>query len=80
MEQLLWFEKPTQVKVFDDMDADGEPTFCWGIAFADTVVCACCGGVVSTGDIYTNAKECGYEGEVIKPYEDWADFTESIRE
>ena len=80
MEQLLWFEQPTQVKIFDGVDVDGDFNFCWGIAYKDTVICACCGGVLSTATVYTNAQLDGYTGAALIPYEDWADFSESIRE
>lgn len=79
MEKLLWFEQPTQVRAFDCVE-EGEPQFFTAIAFQDKVICACCGMVLDIDNLYANADNDNYTGEVIKPLGDWVDFSDYIYE
>ena len=60
------FDRPTQVK-FADPDNVGE--FCYGIAYNDEIICACCGGVFPIDEI---------DGPIIE-YADWVDFSDYIK-
>ena len=71
---MEYFERPKQV-LFADPENPGD----WlaGIAYLDTVICSCCGGVFEIDDIVKIAKEDG----VINPiyvYENWSDLTDDI--
>lgn len=77
MENKFYFEEPTQVRVYDCME-DGDPCFMKGIAFEDKFICACCGMVVGIDELYSNADEDKFGGEVITPLGDWVDFSDYI--
>ena len=79
MENVYWFEAPTQVRVYDCIE-NGEAQFFNAIAFEDKIICACCGMLLSIDAIYSNADEDHYTGEVIKPFKDWVDFSDYIGE
>ena len=71
---MKFYEKPKQV-IFADPENPGD----WlaGIAFHDSIICSCCGGVFEIEDVIAQAKADG----VINPiyaYEDWSDLTDDI--
>ena len=78
MENKFYFENPTQVRAYECME-NGEPCFMTGIAYEDKFICACCGGVCEIDELYENADEDKFSGEVIKSLGDWIDFSDSIR-
>lgn len=80
MENKFWFENPTQVRAYDGIDENGEVVYFNGIAFKDNVICACCGECMKIDDLYANADEDQYTGEVITEYEYWVDFSAEIGE
>ena len=71
---MKFYEKPKQV-IFADPENPGD----WlaGIAFHDSILCSCCGGVFEIEDVVKQAKE----DSVINPiyeYEHWSDLTDDI--
>ncbi len=69
-----YFDCPKQV-VFADPENLGE--WLCGIAFHDSVICSCCGGVFEIADVL----EAATENEVVNPfyeYKDWSDITNDI--
>jgi hypothetical protein len=71
---MKFYEKPKQV-IFADPENPGE----WlaGIAFHDSIICSCCGGVFEIEDVIKQAEEDG----VVKPiyeYSEWSDITDDV--
>lgn len=60
-----FYEKPTQVAFMEDEDC----SVSYGIAFRDTVICACCGGVFELPEV-----------EIVKEFNWWVPFQEEIGE
>ena len=71
---MKFYEKPKQV-VFADPENPGD----WlaGIAFQDSIICSCCGGVFEIEDVVKQAKEDGVINPIYE-YEDWSDITDDI--
>ena len=71
---MKFYEKPKQV-VFADPENPGD----WlaGIAFQDSIICSCCGGVFEIEDVVKQAKEDGVVNPIYE-YEDWSDITDDI--
>ena len=71
---MKFYEKPKQV-VFADPENPGD----WlaGIAFQDSIICSCCGGVFEIEDVVKQAKEDGVVNPIYE-YEDWSDITNDI--
>lgn len=77
MENIHWFDNPTQVKVYDCIE-DNEVCFFNAIGFENKVICACCGMILDIEDIYANADEDNYVGAVLIPFDEWVDFSDYI--
>ena len=76
---LHYYEKPVQVKIYECFE-DEEPQYSVGIAYHDYVICACCGGIFNIEDVFANADEDKFGGDVIIPLgEDWVDFSDYIQ-
>lgn len=71
---MKFYERPKQV-VFADPENPGD----WlaGIAFHDSIICSCCGGVFEIEDVIEQAKEDGVFNPIYE-YEDWSDITDDI--
>ena len=71
---MKFYEKPKQV-IFADPENPGD----WlaGIAFHDSIICSCCGGVFEIEDVVKQAKEDGVVNPIYE-YEDWSDLTDDI--
>ena len=71
---MKFYEKPKQV-VFADPENSGD----WlaGIAFHDSIICSCCGGVFEIEDVVHQAQEDGVVNPIYE-YEDWSDLTDDI--
>ena len=71
---MKFYEKPKQV-IFADPENPGD----WlaGIAFNDSIICSCCGGVFEIEDVIQQAKEDGVVNPIYE-YEDWSDLTDDI--
>lgn len=59
-----YFDKPKQVKFEDE-----EGNLCYGIAYHDEIICACCGGILDPEEV-----------KIIKVYNDWCGFASWIGE
>lgn len=57
------FDMPTQVKFIDPEDE-----ICYGIAYKNEIICACCGGIFRTDEVNN-----------IIPLS-WIDFCDAIKE
>ena len=68
------YERPTQV-VFADPENPGD----WlsGIAFQDSIICSCCGGVFEIEDVIRQATEDGVINPIYE-YGTWNDLTDDI--
>ena len=86
MEKQLYFEHPVQIK-FLDFDGCEKDHLEWkgGIAFADTIICGCCGGTFYLDDLYDDWEDWAQEEfgspEVTSPlvvYDYWVDLSEEI--
>lgn len=64
-----YYEVPTQVLFFDEMDLPN-----YGIAYRGEVICGCCGGVFTIDEI------CQYSPreEPIKDSKEWVNFAQYI--
>lgn len=60
---MNYFDKPTQVQFIDDED-----NVCYGIAFQDNIICACCGSIFPIDEI-----------TIIASLE-WVNFEEEIKQ
>ena len=71
---MKFYEKPKQV-MFADPENPGD----WlvGIAFHDSIICSCCGGVFEIEDVIQMAKEDAVVNPIYE-YEDWSDLTDGI--
>ena len=71
---MKFYEKPKQV-MFADPENPGD----WlvGIAFHDSIICSCCGGVFEIEDVVKQAQEDGVVNPIYE-YEDWSDLTDDI--
>ena len=71
---MKFYEKPKQV-VFADPENPGD----WlaGIAFQDSIICSCCGGVFEIEDVVKQAEEDGVINPIYE-YSDWSDITDDI--
>ena len=71
---MKFYEKPKQV-MFADPENPGD----WlvGIAFHDSIICSCCGGVFEIEDVIQMAKEDAVVNPIYE-YEDWSDLTDDI--
>lgn len=80
MERRVWFEKPTQVKIYDiESPPHGAIGYLGGIAYQDYVICECCGKVFDIETLYNEAERIGLApNEVITTYDDWVDVSEYI--
>ena len=67
------FDTPTQV-MFHDIDEPG--SWITGIAFGDTIICACCGGVYDIDEVCELSE--GYVDQAIYPYNTWVDLSAEI--
>lgn len=77
---LHYYEEPTQVKIYNEMESDGTPCYNVGIAYQDYVICACCGCIIEIEDAFAFADEDSFGGDVIVPFEEWVDFSDYIDE
>ena len=57
---------------------DGEG-WCTGIIIGGQIVCACCGGIFDSDEIWTDDREDGID-EPIVVYDTWVDFSDEISE
>ena len=62
-----FYEKPTQVAFIEKDDEEDRLTN-YGIAFQETVICACCGGVFELAEV-----------EIVKELA-WIPFKDEIKE
>ena len=71
---MKFYEKPKQV-MFADPENPGD----WlvGIAFHDSIICSCCGGIFEIEDVIQMAKEDAVVNPIYE-YEDWSDLTDGI--
>ena len=71
---MKFYEKPKQV-MFADPENPGD----WlvGIAFHDSIICSCCGGIFEIEDVIQMAKEDAVVNPIYE-YEDWSDLTDDI--
>lgn len=59
-----YFDKPTQVKFFEPNEGE----WCYGIAYKNEIICACCGSVFEIEEV-----------SIIKPLT-WVGFGDWIKE
>ena len=72
-QEYPYFDNPTQV-LFYNIDAD-DGNYTFGIAYHDTVICGCCGGVFMVDELYDftpNGKT------PIYPLKGWENLDEEI--
>lgn len=79
-----YFDDPTQV-VFYDLDNTDEcskPLRIGGIAYADKIICGCCGGTIDIVDYLADFEYAmeNCETAVYEPLEElsWVDISEAI--
>ena len=77
------FEFPRQVRFLDLGDTQGEEVWHGGIAINDSIICGCCGTVLSLEDIFADWEEYGKEEypnveAPVEIYEYWVDIDEEI--
>lgn len=77
------FEFPRQVRFLDLGDTQGEEVWHGGIAINDSIICGCCGTVLSLEDIFADWEEYGKEEypnveAPVEIYEYWVDINEEI--
>lgn len=79
-----YYEVPTQV-VFcdlDNIDECGKSLRIGGIAYADKIICGCCGGTIDIVDYLADFEYVMKNGEIdeYEPIEelDWVDISEAI--
>ena len=69
--QYRSFDVPTQVAFWD---FDGEH-WTGGIAYGDTIICGCCGGIVEISEVYEFAPA---DIDPLKVFSDWVDLSLEI--
>lgn len=62
-----FYEKPMQVAFIEKGD-DADNSVNYGIAFQDTVICACCGGVFELAEVV-----------IVKEFDWWVSFKDEIK-
>ena len=65
-----YFEKPTQICFWEGEDWNA------GIAFGNSIICGCCGGVIDIDEVYEFAPD-----EITNPiiwFENWVDIQDEI--
>lgn len=65
------FNIPTQVMFWDYEEEE----YCFGIAYEDIIICACCGSVFDINDLEENAPEGKF---AIYPYSNWVNLSSEI--
>ena len=63
-----FYEKPTQVAFIEEGD-EADSSVNYGIAFQETVICACCGGAFALAKVI-----------IVKEYDLWVPFQGTIGE
>lgn len=62
MSMKSYYSEPTMVKFnYPSISEEDEMEEIYGIAFGESIICSCCGGVFSTVEVIAEAEEEGFE-------------------